>query len=425
MKANRRHIYVLLAFATVLAVLAAVVVMLNTLGEARIADSAKPLPASQQLIERGRYLALAGNCAGCHTERGGAAYAGGRSISTPFGIIYTSNLTPDPRAGIGLWSADHFWRAMHNGRSRDGRLLYPAFPYTSYTQVTREDSDAIYAWLQTLPPVSQGNRAHALDFPYNTQAALAVWRALFFRPGAYEAQARRSPDWNRGAYLVGGLGHCIACHGSRNVLGATNSGRGLGGGPIPGQSWYAPALDDPAEAGTSHWQTSDIVALLKTGITASATVSGPMADVVYQSTQYLDDADLHAIAVYLKDLPDHAQARQEAIPVQSGSALMQRGDKVYSKQCASCHGEQGEGKVGMFPALAGNRAVKLGNPANLIQMVLFGGYAPSTKGNPRPYGMPPFGHVLTDEDVSAVLTYVRGSWGNNAPEVSLLQVVRR
>lgn len=425
MSAYRRLFFVLLGLVAALVALAGTVAMLNVRGEAAIANDFVPTTTTPQQIERGRYLALAGNCAGCHTVPGGAAYAGGRGVETPFGAIYTSNLTPDSRTGIGQWSADHFWRAMHNGRSRDGRLLYPAFPYTSYTQMTREDSDAIYAWLGTLEPVVQENRDHALRLPYSTQAALAVWRALYFKPSEFVAQAQRSAEWNRGAYLVNGLGHCIACHGTRNGMGATDNGRGFGGGSLPGENWYAPALDSATEAGVTSWSISDVVGLLKTGINTHASVSGPMAEVVYRSTQHLSDPDLNAMAVYLKALPEHAPAEQEAKPSHRSTSLMQRGEKIYAQHCASCHGDQGEGKADAFPPLAGNRAVNLENASNLMQMVKYGGYAPATEGNPRPHGMPPFGHVFTDEDISAVLTYVRGSWGNNASEVSLLQVLRR
>lgn len=194
---------------------------------------------------------------------------------------------------------------------------------------------------------------------------------------------------------------------------------------MPGEGWYAPALDSDAEAGLKSWPTAEVVALLKTGVTPRASVSGPMAEVVYRSTQHLSESDLHAMAVYLQALPSHGSAMQQPVPLQRSGALMQRGEKIYSLHCASCHGESGEGKTGMYPPLAANRAVNLASPSNLMQMLRFGGYAPTTEGNPRPYGMPPFGHVLADEDIAAVLTYVRGSWGNNAPEVSMLQVMRR
>ena len=263
-----------------------------------------------------------------------------------------------------------------------------------------------------------------LRFPYDTQAALAVWRALFFRPGRFEDQPQQSAEWNRGAYLVGGLGHCIACHGSRNTLGATDTARGLAGGMLPSENWYAPALDAASEAGVAGWPLPDVVALLKTGRSDHGAVLGPMADVVYGSTQHLSDADLHSIATYLQALPQRAVPASAPAP-RRNETLMVRGEKIYAQQCAWCHGERGEGEPAVFPPLAGNRAVNLGNPANLIQVVRRGGYAPATEGNPRPYGMPPFGHVLDDAEIAAVLTFVRGSWGNNAAEVPLRDAMRR
>lgn len=425
MKARRILLRTVLALIAALVLLAAAVVAVNLRGEDPPSDArAEDFVASPGQVERGRYLALAGNCAGCHTARGGAAYAGGRGIETPFGTIYTSNLTPEPLTGIGLWNADHFWRAMHNGRSRDGRLLYPAFPYTSFTQMTREDSDAIYAWLRTLPPAAQANRAHTLAFPYDTQAALAVWRAIFFTPGRFEPQAQRSAEWNRGAYLVGGLGHCIACHGSRNSLGATDTARGLVGGMLPGENWYAPALDAASEAGVAGWDPQEVVTLLKTGRTAHASVLGPMAEVVYRSTQHLSDADLRAMAVYLQALPQ-APAAAPAPAGRRNEGVLQRGEKIYAQQCAWCHGERGEGVAGTFPPLAGNRAVNMRHASNLVQVVRRGGFLPATDGNPQPYGMPPFGHLLDDADIAAVLSYVRASWGNTGAEVTQREAMQR
>ncbi|HET7795729.1 MAG TPA: cytochrome c, partial [Rhizobacter sp.] len=308
----------------VLLLLGAAVLALNFRGEDPIDEASAPASATPERVARGAYLARAGNCMGCHTERGGEPYAGGRGIDTPFGTVYASNLTPDPATGIGTWSADHFWRALHNGRSRDGRLLYPVFPYTNYTVVTRPDADAIYAYLRSLKPVAQPNRTHGLSFPFNTQAALAVWRALYFKPGEQPADTTQSADWNRGAYLVQGLGHCNACHGSRNALGATAGPLDLGGGLIPMQNWYAPSLSDPREAGVADWPLPDIAQLLKTGVSPRASVLGPMAEVVGRSTQHLSEADLNAIAVYLKALPpSHANAAPPTgpAPASNGAKL--------------------------------------------------------------------------------------------------------
>jgi len=378
--------------------------------------------ATPQQVERGAYLARAGNCASCHTARGGAAYAGGAGIATPFGTVYTSNLTPDADTGLGPWSPADFWRAMHHGRSRDGHRLNPAFPYTSYTLVSREDSDALFAYLRSLTPVSQANRAHALGFPYRSQAALAVWRALFFKPGSFEPETIQTPQWNRGAYLVRGLGHCAACHAGRNALGATTAALELGGGLIPMQHWYAPSLASPQEAGVTDGDVEHTVQLLKTGIAEGRTAMGPMAEVVFRSTQYLSDADLRAMAVYLKDLSPHPAEPGPSTP--GNPAQLASGEKIYARHCADCHGEHGEGAQGAYAPLAGNRAVTLGTPANLVQAVLHGGYPPATAGNPRPYGMPPLRQTLDDTEMAAVLSYIRQAWGNGASPVSVLDVLQ-
>ncbi|HEU5297722.1 MAG TPA: cytochrome c, partial [Burkholderiaceae bacterium] len=251
-----------------LLVAATLVWWLNVRGEAAIpVVQAEPASTAGQ-IERGAYLARAGNCSGCHTDRGGAPYAGGKGIPTPFGTVYASNLTPDVKTGIGSWNAAHFWRAMHHGRSKDGRLLYPAFPYPSFTLITRDDSDALYAFLRSQAPAQQPNQPHALRFPYDMQPALAVWRALFFAPRTFERLANQSERWNRGAYLVRGLGHCDACHAPRNIFGATRSAIELSGGLIPNQHWYAPSLADGGEAGVADWPLDEVVQLMSRGISS-------------------------------------------------------------------------------------------------------------------------------------------------------------
>lgn len=404
-----------------LALLAALVWLLNTRDESSNDEAPPRGVADAAQIERGAYLARAGNCMTCHTARGGPPYAGGRAIDTPFGPVYSSNLTPDVTTGLGAWTPADFWRALHNGRSKDGRLLYPAFPYTSYTQVTRDDSDALFAFLQSLPVTGQPNQPHALRFPYNTQAALAVWRALYFEPGVFQPQPGRNAEVNRGAYLVQGLGHCAACHGARNALGGTVRGLDLAGGLIPQQNWYAPSLTSPHEAGMGHWETAEITRLLKNGIASQASVAGPMAEVVLGSTQYLNDPDLRAMAVFLKTI--EVPAPQPG-PAHSTAASDPRGAKLYEQHCAQCHGDTGRGVPNAYPALAGNRAVLMTQKVNLVQIVLNGGYAPATAGNPRPFGMPPFVLVLSDADIAALLTHVRQSWGNQASPVTTLEVNR-
>lgn len=417
----KRLLWTLSSVMAALGLAAAAVVALNLRGEAPL-PSAETLQSTPELVARGEYLARAGNCMACHTVQGGAPFAGGRGIETPFGVVHSSNLTPDKAQGIGGWTSAEFWRAMHHGRSKDGRLLYPAFPYPNYTQVTREDADAIFAYLQSLPAAPDANRPHALRFPYSTQAALAVWRALFFTPGEFVAAPAQTAEYNRGAYLVNGLGHCTACHTPRNALGATTEARAFTGGLIPVQNWYAPALNAAKEAGVKQWPVEDVVALLKTGVAPHGSVLGPMAEVVFRSTQHLTDADARAMAVYLQALPQHE--RDAPAPPAPPAAALARGGKVYEQQCAQCHGDQGQGEPGAFPALAGNRAVVLADPTNVLRVVLQGGYLPATAGNPRPHGMPPFQHLLSDEDVAAVATYVRNSWGNRAAGVGTMEVYR-
>jgi mono/diheme cytochrome c family protein len=413
------------AFVVLALAAAALVAWLNVSGEEPLTGDAYSFVATPEQVARGAYLARAGNCAACHTDRGGAPLAGGKGIATPFGTVFASNLTPDAKTGIGTWSAAQFWRAMHNGRSADGRLLYPAFPYPNFTEITRADSDALLAWLRTQVPVAQANRAHLLRFPYNLQASLAVWRALFFTPAAYEPVVERSVQWNRGAYLVRSLGHCAACHSPRNAFGATRDSLEFSGGLIPMQNWYAPSLASSAEAGVADWSTREVAALLKTGLTPRGATLGPMADVVFRGTQYLQDSDIAAMTEFLRSLP---QSPPRAVAAARPDAnVLSHGEALYKDRCAACHGVRGEGGADpngvVYVALAGNRKVLLETPANLIHIVVNGGFAPTTAGNPRPYGMPPFGPSLKDEEIAALATYVRSAWGNAAPPVSALDVL--
>ena len=394
-------------------------------------EAAQTPQASSAQIEQGRYLALAGNCMACHTTRGSAPFAGGRRIDTPFGGVYSSNLTPDPETGLGRWSAQDFWQAMHRGRSKNGRLLAPAFPYNHTSVITRKDSDAIFAWLNTLAPVAQAQPAHTLVWPVGTQPALAVWRSLFFEPSPFQADKSQSVEWNRGAYLVQGLGHCAACHSPRNALGASGTVNDLSGGLMPVVNWYAPDLTRDSESGMASTPLPEIVRLLRTGASDSAQTSGPMGEVVQHSLQHLKETDLQAMAVYLQS---RAQSTPQPAPVKAQPARISLqvatlGGKIYENQCLKCHGEQGEGMKTAsgevaYPALAGNRAVLLSDPTNLVQLVLYGGYGPATEGHPRPFGMPPAVLELQDRDIAAVLTHLRTRWGNQTSEVTPLQVNR-
>lgn len=379
--------------------------------------------ATTQLIHKGEYLARAGDCVACHTAPGGREFAGGRAMPTPFGNLYVPNITPDDKTGIGRYTPDEFYRMLHTGIARDGTLLYPAMPFASYTKVTREDSDAIYAYLMSVPPVHQPNRPHALRFPYNQRELLVGWRTLYFRQGEYQPDARQSAQWNRGAYLVQGLGHCAMCHTQVNALGGTVESRAFEGGMIPNQNWYAPSLTSNQEAGLGHWSVQDIKDLLQTGVSRRSTVYGPMAEVTYNSLQYLSDEDIEAMAVYLKSLPE-----KDSGPPPSSQArrveprVMELGRRTYSQQCAMCHGEDGKGQPPAFPPLAGNQSITMASPVNAIRMVLNGGYAPGTRKNPRPHGMPPFHHILDDEEAAAVVTYIRVAWDNTGLPVAPQQV---
>lgn len=378
----------------------------------------EPAALSQALIERGRQLAALGNCAGCHSTADGAPYAGGAPLRTPFGTVYAGNLTPDETTGLGRWTASDFWRALHEGKGRDGRALVPAFPYTSYTQVARDDSDALFAYLRSLPPVQRPNRPHELRFPYGAPWALEAWQWLFFEPAdlpAEEAKRRRMPaDVARGAYLVNGLGHCDACHAPRNRFGAP--GAESRGGEMPAQGWFAPSLHPVAGQPQAR---DEIVGLLRDGQTDRNAVLGPMAVVVLQSTQHWPEADLRAVAAYLGTLaPDAAPPPAAPAP----AAVQDLGRRLYGERCADCHGARGEGVPGVYPALAGNATVQQANIRNLVRVLRLGGFAPSTAAHPRPYGMPP--QTLSDPQMAAVLSHVRQSWGNRAAAVTELDVLQ-
>lgn len=385
-------------------------------------DEARPsTPApldTPQAVARGAYLALLGNCAGCHTARGGAPYAGGRPLLTPFGTVYAGNLTPDDGTGLGRWSADDFWRALHFGRSRDGRALLPAFPYTEFTRVRREDSDALWAFLRSLPAVPQARPAHDLRFPYGSALALAAWRGLFFRPGTMADDPARSTEWNRGAYLVRGPGHCASCHAPRNALGA--AAQEMTGGTMPDGRWTAPPLPDAADPADEAVARRHRIDLLKTGRSAVGSAGGPMAEVVFRSTQHWRDDDLAAVATYLGSLPRTRtfEGRLATAP----AVLAERGRALYGKRCADCHGAQGEGVPFVYPPLAGNPSVRQGDARNLLRLLDQGSYAPATAGNPRPYSMP--AQALSDADAAAVLTYIRQAWGNGAGALSEVNVLK-
>ncbi|HUD60169.1 MAG TPA: cytochrome c [Acetobacteraceae bacterium] len=402
--------------------LLAVLAMLALLTDSSRLAIAAPA-GDHDLVAKGEYLAHAGDCIACHTNPGGALFAGGFPMATPFGTIYSSNITPDPTTGIGSWTADQFYGAMHTGRFPDRGLIYPAMPFASYTKVTREDCDAIFAYLRSVPPVHQPNRPNDLRFPFNNRQLILGWRTLFFQEGEYQPDPTKSAEWNRGAYLVEGLGHCSMCHTPINALGGSSQSQAFEGGLIPMQNWYAPSLTSNKEAGLGEWSIEEIVDLLRIGVSHRGAVYGPMAEVTYDSLQYLNDTDVRAMAVYLKSLGQGNPLAPEVsgIPAPESSLLMSFGQTVYSTHCAICHAADGRGMPPDYPPLAGNPSIQMESSVNPIRMVLNGGFPPGTAGNPMPYGMPPFAQTLSDDEVAAVVTYIRAVWGNRGSAVSARQ----
>lgn len=383
----------------------------------KVADSG----TRAETVARGEYLARAGDCVSCHTVAGGKPLAGGRSIPTPFGTLYTPNITPDRKTGIGDWSDADFRRAMHEGIDADGHYLYPAFPFTSYTRVRREDLDAIWAWLQTLEPVRRVDTPNTLSFPFSWRSLMAGWRLLYFDKGEFQPVAGKSKAYNRGAYLVRGLGHCGDCHTPRNWLGATRDDKYMRGSMIPEQDWYAPGLGTAEGNGLDGWSRQDIVDFLKHGRSARGIAYGPMAEVVRNSTQHLSRTDLEAIATYLLERPSRPSPRAdgglepsmvEQTREKRLARHMSRGQDIYRKHCADCHGKRGEGMDDVYPALAGNSSLLSPTPVNAIRAVLLGGFSPATEAWPRPYSMPPFIQKMDDAQVADVVTYIRHAWGN-------------
>jgi mono/diheme cytochrome c family protein len=365
-------------------------------------------------VTRGRALATAGDCVACHTAPGGVPLAGGLALQTPFGAIMTPNITPDDATGIGRWSRDNFARAMHEGRRADGSYLYPAFPYPYYTKVTRLDTDAIYDYLRTVAPVTNRVNRNALPFPFNIRAAMLGWNALFFTPGDFIPDPKRSDEFNRGAYLVQGLGHCGACHTPLNTLGANKANHFLQGNNI--DDWTAPNITDDAQVGLGQWSADEIVQYLRTGQTRTTFASGPMKEVVELSTSKMPDADLRAIALYLKE--QGASGAPAPAPLPASDPQMRIGEAVFIDTCAACHMRSGAGIEHVFPRLSGNAVVKQDDPTTLVRVILTGSRGAATDAMPTSPAMPSLGYRLTDAQVAAVVTYIRNNWDNAASAVT-------
>jgi mono/diheme cytochrome c family protein len=375
-------------------------------------------------IDRGKYLTAAGGCRGCHTASDGTDFAGGRGLETPFGTIYSANITPDEETGIGTWTEDQFYRAMHEGIDNEGKHLYPAFPYPNFARATREDVDSIRAYLRTLPAVRARAPKNDLPWPFNHRGLIGVWNAMFFDDAPFKADPSKPEQWNRGAYLVEGLGHCGACHSPKNFAGAVKSSKRFMGGEL--SHWFSPSLTRDSHEGLGSWSEGDIVTFLATGRTDHAVAHGPMAEVVHNTTSQLSKEDLQAIAVFLKSLPgegsDRAGGAATMVKSAPEDAGHPAGHAIYVDTCSACHQGDGSGVSKMFPRLAGDPAIQSDNATTVVRLILNGGRAVSTRENPTPVSMPAFGWKLSDAQVADVANYVRNAWGNEAGKVSARDV---
>lgn len=366
-------------------------------------------------IERGRYLSILSDCASCHTVPGsGQPFAGGRPIATPFGNVIASNITPDTETGIGGWTDEEFDNAVRSGLRPDGSGLYPAMPYNAYARMSREDVRAIRAYLATVTPVRNPVVSDQLPFPFNIRAVMRVWNALFFDRGEFKPDHTQSAEWNRGAFLVAGPGHCGACHTPKNALGGDEASEFLQGGLVDG--WFAPNITNDRVGGLGAMSIEDVAVLLKTGHNRLTAISdGPMGEVVELSTSQFLDADLRAIATYLKSLPGTGST-DVALPASDQRVLA--GQSIYRDACSACHGLDGKGVPSLFPSLAQSPSVRARNPVSAIRVILSGVRSVGTAQEPTAPAMPAYGWQLDDVQVAAVLTYIRNAWGSAAAAVS-------
>lgn len=368
-------------------------------------------------IARGKYLATAGDCVACHTAPGGKAFAGGLGLSTPFGTIYATNITPDKATGIGGWTDEEFMRAVRQGKGVHGENLYPAMPYNVYAQVSDQDLKDIKAYLDSVPAVHYDGPKTDLPFPYNIRLMMFGWNLLFLNTAPFKADPSQSAQWNRGAYLVEGLGHCTSCHTPKNLLGADQWGKHLQGGELEG--WLAPEITANNRQGIGAWSDDELVRYLKTGANDKTVAAGPMAEAVHNSLQHLNNSDLSAIADYLKAQPGSEDSSQ---PLSGAQDMMVRGKAIYESNCSACHQDNGEGVRDMVPSLKGNNGLQADAPTNVLHVLMLGAQGAATQWNPTSAAMPDFAWKLNDQQMADVSTYVRNSWGNQAPPVTTQQV---
>lgn len=372
---------------------------------------------AQDAAARGRYLAILGDCAGCHTRANGPAFAGGLPFNAQFGTVYSTNITPDKETGIGNWTEDQFYRALHHGIAADGTHLYPAFPYVYFSRVTRQDSDDLFAYLKALKPVHQPRTPNRLIFPFNIRFGLIFWNWLYGPKPAPVLPAGQSKEWTRGEYLVNGLGHCAGCHTPKNLLFGDKANRPLGGGLV--DNWYANNLTGRRKDGLGKWSHDDLVRFLATGRNRYATAAGNMQEKVTLSTSHMTKADRAAIATYLKSLPASGPMGT-TLP---DGKQMAAGETVFVKNCQVCHAPPGQpdqtgpGPLPDYPKLGGDTLIMGQNPTTVVRIILGGAESPVTPNEHTTYSMPSFA-ALSDQEIADVATYIRNSWGNRAGPVS-------
>ena len=370
-------------------------------------------PDQANEIMEGRYQAILGDCAACHTKPGGQPLAGGAPLETPFGALIPPNITPDKETGIGNWTKEEFRAALKDGVGHGGKRLYPAMPYPAYTKMTDEDVDHLWSYMQTIDPVHNAVEANQLPFPFNIRMSMMGWNMLNFTAGDFKPDPSKSAEWNRGAYIVQGAGHCGTCHTPKNMLGADKDSASLQGASL--QGWFAPNISGNAYVGIGGWSEDEIVTYLKTGQNDHTIASGPMKEAVEASTSKMTDEDLKAIATYLKSTEGGPKDKPQAIAV--SDPHMKAGLAIYQANCSACHGAEGKGAPQLFPALAGSALVQQTSAETLAHLVLKGSQGAGTAGAKTTPSMPSLGWRLNDQQVADVLTYIRNSWGNAAPSV--------
>ncbi|HET9388014.1 MAG TPA: c-type cytochrome [Steroidobacteraceae bacterium] len=400
------------------------IVLAGTLGSGSGAASPTGVPGelvSASLVERGRYLARAADCASCHTKPDGQPFAGGRAFVLPFGTIYSTNITPDAETGIGAYTDADFLRAVHQGIARDGTRLYPAMPFASYTYLTDADALAIKAYLFSLPPVQSARTTDSLRFPFNQRWLMSIWSALFNPDRRFQANGSRSAEWNRGAYLAEALGHCGECHTPRNIFQALDNRRKFSGARQAG--WRSFNLTPDPQGGVGAWSREELTRFIAGGhASGHGSAGGPMGEAVDMSLQHLTPADIQALVTYISSVPavatpDLPAPRTTPAPASHAQGLSvavdPRGKEIFEGACVGCHGWTGADPAAGFAALTGSRAVNDPTATNIVQMVLDGS---SSHGEPN--FMPAFGHAYTDLEIAAVANYVTARFGSQPSRIT-------